>query len=265
MARSFQDKLVLITGASAGIGRESALRFAAAGATVLAVARSTERLRELAQRAPGPGRVVPLQGDVADAASMERMTRQVLDGHGVPDVVVANAGIGLDARLSETSDELLREVFEVNVFGVVRTIRPFLNPMVERGSGRVLLVSSVVGKRGIPHYAAYSASKHALHGLAESLRTELWDTGVSVGVVCPSSTESEFHARKRRSGPAQHLPRVARHSTASVARAIVRLAGSRRRELVLSAEGKAMSWLNRLWPGLLDVILARLFARRASD
>jgi short-subunit dehydrogenase len=258
---SLEKKLVLLTGASAGIGLACASLFAEQGARVVAVARSESRLRKLAAKIGGE-RVVPIAADVADGPSMEAMARRVLDGPGVPDVIVANAGIGLDAPFADTTDENLRRVFEVNVFGVVRTVRPFLAAMVARGSGRILFVSSVVGKRGVPSYAAYSGSKFALHGMADVLRAELVGTGVSVGVVCPSSTATEFDDRKLRDGPAQKRTRVQSHTAESVARAIVKMAASRRREIVLSAEGKLMVAVNAVAPGLMDRILNRALVKR---
>jgi len=253
---------VLVTGASTGIGRASVVAFAREGAVVLAVARSKDKLEALAAELGGASRVIPLQADVADAAAMETLARTVLDRHGVPDVVVANAGLGMDARFTETTDEALRAVFEVNVFGVVRTIRPFLPGMVARGSGRVLLMSSVVGKRGVPNYAAYSASKFALHGMADALRPELIGTGVTVGVICPSSTTTEFEERKLREGPPQVKVRVQKHTPESVARATVRMARSTRREVVLSPEGKLMVVMNWISPRFMDWVLAKALVKK---
>lgn len=262
MPSKLQGKTVLITGASAGIGRAAVKAFAEAGAVVLAVARSKDRLEAIAAELGGPPRVTPIVADVADGASMEALAHAVLDRHGAPDVIVANAGRGLDARFEATTDAALREIFEVNVFGVFRTIRPFLPGMVARGSGRILVVSSVVGKRGVPHYAAYSASKFALHGMADALRPELVGTGVTVGIVCPSSTETEFRSSLLREGPPQRSVRARRHSAESVAAALVRMSQSTRRELVLSVEGKFMGWMNRWAPGLFDRILARALVKR---
>jgi len=260
MAPRLSGKTVLVTGASAGIGRAACHAFARDGATVIAVARSEERLRSLAGEI-GEGRCLPLAADVADAESMEALAGRVLAERGVPDVVVANAGIGLDARFAETTDEAMRRILEVNVLGVLRTVRPFLSGMRARKSGRILLVSSVVGKRGIPNYTAYAASKFALHGMADALRPEIRGTGVSVGIVCPSSTETEFDARKLSAGARQKRVRVQRHSAESVARALVRMATSTRREMVLSPEGKFMAWMNKLAPGLADWVLWRALVR----
>ena len=262
MPGRFHGKLVLITGASQGIGLAAARMFAAEGGTVLALARSFAKLQELAASSP---RIVPVQADVADSASMEAMAARVLGERGVPDVVIANAGIGLDARFQDTSDVAMREILEVNTLGVLRTVRPFLAGMLARRSGRILLVSSVVGKRGIPHYTAYCASKFALHGMADCLRPELYRSGVTVGIVCPSSTTTEFQANIRSAGPSQNKKRIKRHSAESVAAALVSMAGSTRRERILSLEGKAMAVVNTLAPGLMDLVLGRVFMRRTAD
>ncbi len=254
----FAGKIVLLTGASAGIGRAAARAFAREGATVLAVARDAARLDALSRESLLPGCVVPMPADVTSGPSMEALARRVLDEHGVPDVVVANAGIQLDARFEHTTDEAMRQVYEVNVFGVLRTIRPFLAGMVERGSGRILIVSSVVGKRGTPNYTAYASSKFALHGMADALRPEILGTGVTVGLVCPSSTESELFERSLSAGERQKRVRVRRHSAESVAKALVRMARSRKREAVLSLEGKLMVLLDAVAPGLIDRVLAKV-------
>jgi short-subunit dehydrogenase len=255
-------QLVLVTGASSGIGRAAVSAFVEAGARVVGIARCAERLAAVGAALPDGSLFHPLVADVADAGSMAAMAARVSGAHGVPDVVVANAGIGLDALFVETTDDALRAVLETNLLGVYRTVRPFLPAMVARGSGRVLLVSSIVGKRGIPHYSGYSASKFALHGVADALRPELRGTGVTVGVVCPASTDTGFRDRALRHGPAQRQVRPRRHTAESVGRAIVRMAGSRRREAILGFEAKLLVWGDALAPGLVDWILARSLTRR---
>jgi short-subunit dehydrogenase len=257
------ERLVLITGASSGIGRAAAREFVRVGARVIGVARDRERLEALAAELGGPSHMIAMEGDVTDAAGMVRLAAQVLAEIGLPDVVVANAGIGLDARFTETTDEALRSVFEVNVFGLVSSVRPFLPKMLERDSGRILFVSSIVGKRGTPHYSAYSASKFALHGMADALRAEIYGSGVSIGLVCPSATITEFRDRLLRQGPSQRHVRPRTHTAESVARAIVRMAGSRRREVILGAEAKLLAFVDTVAPGLVDWILARALTRKS--
>ena len=263
MTKATAKRLVLITGASSGIGRATVREFVSAGARVAGVARDRERLESLAAELGGPSRRIAGEGDVTDAAGMARLATQVLAEIGLPDVVVANAGIGLDALFTETTDEALRSVFEVNVFGLVRSVRPFLPKMLERGSGRILFVSSIVGKRGTPHYSAYSASKFALHGMADALRAEIYGSGVSVGLVCPSATTTEFRDRLLREGPSQRRMRPRTHTAESVARAIVRMAGSRRREVILGVEAKLLAVVDTIAPGFVDWILARALTRKS--
>lgn len=262
MASRLSGRLVLVTGASSGIGRASAAAFVAAGARVVAVARRAPPLESLSAELGGPTRLVPLVADVTDALSMDALAERVRREVGLPDVLVANAGIGLDARFAETTDDDLRRVFEVNVLGVARTVRPFLTGMLERRSGRIVIVSSVVGKRGLPHYCGYSASKFALHGLADALRAELVGRGVSVGLICPGSTATEFQQHALRRGPSQRRIRPVRRSAEWVARGVVRMALSRRAELVLGVEGRLLVAADAVAPRGVDWLLGRALARR---
>jgi NAD(P)-dependent dehydrogenase (short-subunit alcohol dehydrogenase family) len=255
---SSERRLVLITGAFGGIGRAAAGAFARRGDRVVAVDRDESLLESLTSEFGGPDRMVPIVADVTDAASMKTMSEHVLSDVGLPDVVIANAGIGLHAPFADTSDDDLRKLFDVNVVGVFRTVRPFLPAMIERGSGRILFVSSIVGKRGVPHYAGYSASKFALHGMADALRCELLATGVTVGVICPASTETRFREHSLHSGPQPRRVRPVRRTTESVAPAIVAMADSRRREKILGLENKLLALADTLFPGLADKILTRI-------
>ncbi len=232
---------------------------------MIGLARSAERLAAVASELGGPAHFVAVAGDVADGAAMDCAAQRILDEIGTPDVIVANAGIGLDALFQNTTDAALRAVFEVNVFGVYRSIRPFLPAMLRRGTGRIVIVSSVVGERGIPFYSAYSASKFALSGMCDALRPELAGTGVTVGLICPTTTESEFQARLLREGPSQRRVRLRRHRAESVADAIVALARSRRRKHVLTIEGKLLAWAGRFAPGLVDRLLARTLRSNAGS
>lgn len=256
-------RLILLSGASAGIGRAAAARFVECGDRVIAVARNRERLESLAAEL-GRDRCFPFAADLTRADDANAL-EQFINGLGVPDVIVANAGIGLDARFAKTTDEALAEVFGLNVFAVYRTVRPHVGAMTQRGSGRILFVSSIVGKRGIPNYSAYSGSKFALAGMAEALRVELFGSGVTVGVICPSSTETDFQKHLLREGPAQNRRRLRRHSADSVAQAIVTMSRSKRREIVLSLEARLLSAANRIAPGLVDRFLARTLAPDRSD
>jgi NAD(P)-dependent dehydrogenase (short-subunit alcohol dehydrogenase family) len=257
-----QGALVLITGASTGIGRAAAREFVRKGSRVIGAARNGEALDSLAAELGGERCFLPVVTDVGEPGSVDAMVARVIGETGLPDVVIANAGIGLDARFDRTPEKALRKLFEVNFFGAVRSVQPFVAPMVDRGSGRILFISSILGKRGIPHYSAYTASKFALHGLADCMRGELYGSGVTVGLVCPTTTESEFHGRIMREGPRQQDRRVRRQSAEHVARVIVKMARSKRIEVVLSPEGKFVTWLDALAPGLVDWITAKVLSNK---
>ena len=183
--------LALVTGASRGIGAATALSFAGRGWRVALVARSAADLEAVA------GRVLEVGGDgrafvcdVTDDAAVEAAAESVLEWAGVPDVVVNNAGLFEPGGLLETSPQAFRRQLEVNVVSAFLVTRAFLGGMLERGSGRVLMMGSVASVRGYPSGAAYGAAKHAMLGLARSVRAEVAGTGVSVTTLLPGATRT---------------------------------------------------------------------------
>lgn len=186
-------KNILITGATAGIGRHAALHLARRGHRVFATGRKQEALASLAAESQG----LPLETlrlDVCDPASIEEARAEVArrtNGHGV-DVLINNAGYGLAAPLAEMRDADLRAQFETNVFGVMAVTRAFLPPMMERGVGRVINVSSIGGRVTFPLFGAYHASKYALEALSDALRNEVAPFGVRVVLVEPGPVRTNF-------------------------------------------------------------------------
>jgi NAD(P)-dependent dehydrogenase (short-subunit alcohol dehydrogenase family) len=184
---------VFVTGASSGIGRASAVELASRGHRVFAGARRAPLLDELARSSPG---IVALPVDVTDPASVKAAAAQVDDatgGRGV-DVVVNAAGYALVGPVEVLSSEAIEHQFATNVFGVLEVTRAFLPRMRERRSGRVINVSSVVGRFVLPGMGAYSASKFALEALSDALRMELADLGVSVVLIEPSWVATDLPA-----------------------------------------------------------------------
>ena len=189
--------MVVVTGASSGIGEAAALELASRGASVVAVARSTDKLEALARRATASGgRITAVEADVADRGSVEAMVGLVVGEFGRIDVLVNNAGLGLSGRVAELRAEDLRYVFEVNVIGPLNCVQAAL-PRMGRG-GRVINVSSVVGKRAIPKVGGYCSTKFALNALSDALRVELAERGVSVTSVYPGTTRTAFRDNSRR-------------------------------------------------------------------
>jgi NAD(P)-dependent dehydrogenase (short-subunit alcohol dehydrogenase family) len=190
------SKIVLITGATAGIGRHAALHLARKGHRVIATGRKQAVLDELLREAAGTALEV-LRLDVTDAASIAEASAEVLRrtaGHGV-DVLINNAGYGLAAPLEEVTDEDLRAQYETNVFGLMAVTRAFLPRMRERGDGRILNVSSIGGRYTFPLFGAYNSTKYAVESLSDALRCELGPFGIDVVLIEPGPIKTNFADR----------------------------------------------------------------------
>lgn len=188
---------VFITGASSGIGRALALFYAARGARLGLLARRAEALQTLAGElaAAGAGAVFTYPLDVTDAPGLQAAGADFMARCGVPDIVIANAGVSV-GTLTEGGEDLeaIRRVFDVNVFGMAATFAPFAHAMRGAGGGRLVGIASVAGIRGLPGAEAYSASKAAAIAYLESLRLEMRDAGVKVVTICPGYIETPMTA-----------------------------------------------------------------------
>lgn len=183
MARSV-PKLIIITGASSGLGAALARAYAAPEAHLGLIARRETELSALAAQLDGHCSVYPL--DVRDTAALQRAAADFMAHAGCPDVVIANAGVS-GGTLTEYAEDLqaFQDIFDINVMGMANTFQPFVAAMRERGHGVLVGIASVAGYRGLPGAAAYSASKSAAISYLESLRVELKRDGVQVITVCP--------------------------------------------------------------------------------
>jgi NAD(P)-dependent dehydrogenase (short-subunit alcohol dehydrogenase family) len=252
--KNFTGKVALVTGASSGIGRETALLFARAGATVVAGARRAEKIRELAG-----DKIVPVSLDVTRDDDVKRVVDDTLKRFGRVDILVCNAGVGHHSTLEKTRFADAEYVMDVNFFGAWRCIQAVLPAMKRQKSGQIVIVSSIVGHKGTPKMAAYCASKFALRGLADSLRFEVRDDGIDVIVVCPGYTETEFFDVAITYGePWEHEKYVKPMPAAKAAAAILKACRARKPEVVLTASGKMMVWLSRFAPRLLDFIIRKV-------
>ncbi len=263
MAQRFHRQVVVVTGASSGIGRATAHAFARDGARVVLGARRKEEL-ELAAAAMRHGgreaRAVPC--NVVVPQQVERLMDAAISRWNRLDVVVANAGIGLIGEVMETSRDDLRHVFDVNVLGVFNTVRAALPKMIEQGSGTVVIVSSVLGYRGVPRFAGYCATKAALNAFSEGLRSELAPKGIKVLLVAPGLTDTEFFLR--RLGPAAAEPlrqKLPAQPADEVGAAIVDAVHAGKSRLTLTREGKLLASVARHFPRLTDRAVARLQGR----
>lgn len=182
---TFQDQVVWITGASSGIGEALAMAFSDAGARVILSARSEGKLAHLAETCGGASRAHVLPLDLAEPEHLPAAAEAARSKWGRIDILVNNAGMSHRSTARETSMETVRRIMEVNFFAPVILTKAVLGGMVEQGGGRIVVVSSIIGKFGAPGRSSYGASKHALHGYFDALRAEEWRNGIRVTLVTP--------------------------------------------------------------------------------
>lgn len=258
MPAQLKDSVVVITGASSGIGRAAAVEFARHGASVVLSARSEEPLEEVAKECQQIGaKTVAVPADVADAESVKNLARRAVESFGHIDVWVNNAAVTLFARFEEAPLEAYRQVIETNLFGYIYGAREAIPHFKQRGHGVLINVSSVVGTVGQPMTSAYVSSKFAIRGLSECLRQELRGTDVHVCTVMPATVDTPLfqHGANYTGREPQAMPPV--YSAQSVAETIVGLATRPRREVFVGGAGRAVNLMHRLMPGLTERMVAR--------
>ncbi len=249
----FKDKVVVITGASSGIGKELSFQFAKKGAKVVLAARSKEALEENARLINGAGgeaRAVPT--DVSDRSQVKNLVDKTIQEFGCIDVFISNAGVThapLDFLDLAESD--FRRVMETNLMGCVYGTQLAAPVMEKTGGGLLVFISSIVGKRGIPQNSAYCASKFALQGLTESIRPELKKKNIRVVNICPPGVETPFFINNNR-GTAR---RYKLHPVEKIAKLIIEACEKEKREELLTWNSKVLAWGSVLFPGILDWII----------
>jgi short-subunit dehydrogenase len=243
----------LVTGASGGIGRAIAIELARQGSLVVLLARREEALLAVADeiRAAG-GKAEWVAGDVTDPAARQAALERAFEKFGGLDVLVNNAGIGATGHFQEAQPERLRKIFELNFFAAAEMIREAL-PLLRKGFRPIVVnIASVLGHRAAPEMSEYSASKFALRGLSQALRTELYPLGIDVLVVSPGTTTTEFWENVVDGDGKTRWPRWGAVPAASVARATVRAIRRGRHEIIPNFPGWCLSLVNRVFPRLID-------------
>lgn len=256
--RSINGSRILITGASQGIGKALAEAAAARGAKVLVCARKAELLNEVAEQIRAKGGVIEVvQADITNPEDRRRLVDAAEKAFGGLDILVNNAGIGATGHFADCSPERLREIMEVNFFGLTETTRAFL-PMLKKGSKPAIVnISSIAGKRGIPARSEYSASKFAVQGFSEALRAELAKDGVDVIVVCPGLTQTNFSANMIEQKALVQLDHMRGMSAEDVAWHTLRAIEKGYNETCLSLKGKLMVLVSRFLPWIADIVVRR--------
>ena len=247
--------VVIVTGASSGIGCETRLAFARAGARVVLAARNAARLAQLA--VTQPDRLLAVPTDVTRDDEVANLVQRTVAVYGRIDILVNNAGIGLRALVADTRPVDAQRVMEVNFFGALRCIQAVLPVLRQQGTGQIVNVGSVLSLIATPRNSIYSASKFALRALSDSLRIELQPAGIGVVLVMPGYTDTPFFDNQLRAGGPVRISSIKGQSPQLVAQAIVRACRRQQREVVLTAAGKIGVLTKKFAPRWLDWALAR--------
>jgi short-subunit dehydrogenase len=263
LKKSFVEKRVWITGASSGIGEALAYAFAQQGAALVLSARQEEALQRVAQKCLDAGaaaaQVLPL--DLADEAALTRLAAQFEALVGRVDVLVNNGGISQRSEVLDTAMDVYRRLMEVNYLGAVAVTKMALPGMLARRSGQIVAISSVSGKLGAPFRSGYSASKHALHGFFDCLRSEVSMAGVKVLLVCPGyiRTNISINALNAEGQPTGKMDDNQANGMPADVLADRILKAIRQGKNEINAGGKEVMgvYLKRFVPGLLAGILEK--------
>jgi short-subunit dehydrogenase len=261
------DDVVIVTGASEGIGRALSLELAERGVRLVLAARNQGRLDELAEQCEARGaRCLAIATDVGSEQDCRALVDRTIERWGRIDVLVNNAGLTGWARVDELADsQVFEELMRVNYLAAAALTRYAL-PWLVRSQGRIVAIASVAGLTGVPERAAYAASKHAMVGFFDSLRIELADRGVTVTIIAPDFVRSEIHRRALGPDgrPLGTSPMQERRimTAEDCARRIVKAIDRRERLVVTSVRGRLGRWLKLIHPALVDRIAARAIRNR---
>lgn len=251
-----KNKVVIITGASSGIGKACALNAAQKGAKVVVAARNEANLTIIAQEIEKLGaEVLTVKCDVSVESDCEKLIKETVDKFGKVDVLINNAGISMRAIFNDTQLDVIKKVMDINFWGAVYCTK-FALPHLLKTKGSVVGVSSIAGYVGLPARTGYSASKYAMQGFLDALRTENLNTGLHVLVACPGFTASNIrNTALTNDGSAQgETPRDEEKmmSAEEVAQYIIVGIQKRKRTLVLTTQGKLVVFLNKFFPKFIE-------------
>lgn len=259
----YSGKIVVITGASSGIGKESALEFAKLRAAVVLVSRDKNKLEEVAKElSKYQTQILVCACDISQKDQVNQMSKQVLEKFGTVDVLVNNAGFGIYGNFNDLKAEEIESQMATNYLGMVYCTKTFLPKMLEQKSGHIVNVASVAASFGIPGMAGYCASKFAMLGFSESLYHELKGSGIGITVVSPIMVKTNFFNHNS-------FNKMPRYTTAlsanTVAKAVVRAASSPRLEIVVPQFVRIAIWFKQTFPYLINPIVGLIFRRSKAN
>lgn len=263
------DKVIIITGASSGIGKALAQESMKKGMKVVLSARRADVMQALAKEEGWPGdRFLIVPTDVSKEEDCKSLIEQTIARFGTLDILINNAGISMRALFHELQLEVLQKLMEVNFWGTVYCTYHAM-PWLLKSKGSVVGVSSIAGYKGLPARTGYSASKFAMHGFLESLRCENLKTGLHVLIACPGFTASNIRktalaadATAQGESPRDETQMM---TAQQVATRILKATAKRKRSLVLTGQGKLTVWLNKLIPATTDKLVYKHIAREPDS
>jgi dehydrogenase/reductase SDR family protein 7B len=263
-----KNKVVIITGGSSGIGKAMAEKFGREGSKILITGRNKEELAKATEELRQNGITVQsFQADVSVEEDNRKMAEEAIKHYGTIDVLINNAGISMRALFSEVDIAVVKKVMDINFYGVLYATKYCL-PEITKKNGSIVGISSIAGFRGLPGRTGYSASKFALNGFLEVLRTELLKTGVHVLTACPGFTASNIRKRSLTKDGSQQgeSPRQEEKmmTAEECAEHIYNATVKRKRTLVLTTQGKLAVFLNKWLPGLADKMVYNVMAKEAN-
>ena len=258
MARPVNAQVVVITGASSGIGRAAAVALGRRGATVVLAARNERALTTAAaevEAAGGRAHIIPT--DVAEWPQVERLAREAVERCGRIDTWVNDAAVAAYATFDQTTPEEMEQIIRINLLGQMYGTKAALAQMRRQGEGGIINLGSIESKRAMPYHSAYAASKHGVKGFSEALRLELAheQSAISVTLIMPAAINTPFFDHSRSKLGVKPLAFPPSYAPEIVAEAIVYAAEHPRREIVVGGMGKVLLTQQRLAPGLLDRLL----------
>lgn len=258
---NYAGKVVVVTGASSGIGKESAIEFAKRKANVILVARRKEKLDQVAQKiSKYNSQVMTLQCDVSQKSQVESMSKTVLEKTGRIDILVNNAGFAIYGTVADLKVEEIESQIATNFFGMIYCTKAFLPKMLDQKFGHIVNVASVAASFGLPGMASYCASKFAMLGFSEGLYHELKGTGVGVTVVSPIMVRTNFFDNTSFKSVPKYSPTSL--SSKTVAKAVIKAASSSRLEIIVPPFVRVAVWAKQTFPYLINPILTSTFKQK---
>lgn len=260
----FKNKTILITGASSGIGKVTAIEFAKLGANVILVARSKEKLEQVENQLKKFNvRTMICVCDVSTKENVIEMSKIVFEKFSSIDILVNNAGFAIYDSITELSIKDIESQMKTNYFGMIYCVKTFLPSMLDRKSGHIVNVASLAASFGLPGITSYCASKFAMLGFSEGLKHELKDTGVGITVVSPIMVRTEFFNHHSFEKMPKNSPTSLDPKT--VAKAILRASNSSRLEITVPSVARIAVWLKHTFPFFINPILGKSFKNQLDS